>query len=104
MSPLLQILLAGVGTYLLRLSFIAFSSRLGTPSPRTESVLQLIGPAVLAALVANQLFVKDGGWIVQWDWWIGGIVTGLVAWRWRSAGVTMAVGLVVVWVLDATFL
>jgi len=101
-SPLLQILIAGIGTYLIRLSFIAFSSQLGIPSPRTESILRLIGPAVLAAIVANQLFVKDSAFVVQWDWWIAGVVAGAIAWRWRSAGITMAVGMVTVWVLDAT--
>ncbi|MGC1209540.1 MAG: AzlD domain-containing protein [Ornithinimicrobium sp.] len=102
MSPLWQIVLAGIGTYLIRLSFIAASSKLGTPSDRTEAVLRLIGPAVLAAIVANQLFVRGGAVIVQWDWWIAGVVAGLIAWRWRSAGITMAAGMVTVWVLDAT--
>ncbi|MGB3829787.1 MAG: AzlD domain-containing protein [Ornithinimicrobium sp.] len=102
MSPLWQIILAGVGTYLLRLSFIGLSSRLGAPSPQTEATLRLIAPAVLAAIVANQLFVSDGGWVARWDWWIAGVVAGLVAWRWQSAGLTMLVGMIVVWVLDAT--
>ncbi len=102
MSPLLQIILAGLGTYALRLSFIGLSSRLGAPSPQTEATLRLIAPAVLAAIVANQLFVSEGVWIVQWDWWIAGVVAGLVAWRWHSAGLTMAAGMVMVWVLDAT--
>ena len=101
MSPLLQIILAGAGTYLLRLSFIGLSARLGTPSARTEATLGLIAPAVLAAIIADQLFVGDDGLVVQWSWWIGGVVAGLVAWRWRSAGITMGAGLVCVWVLDA---
>jgi len=101
MSPLLQILIAGLGTYLLRLSFIGLSTRLGAPSARTEATLGLIAPAVLAAIIADQLFVGDRGLIVQWDWWIAGVVAGVVAWRWRSAGVTMVVGLVCVWVVDA---
>lgn len=104
MSPLWQIVLAGIGTYLIRVSFIALSGQLGTPSPRTESVLRLIGPAVLAAIVANQLFVADGAFTVQWDWWVAGVVAGVIAWRWRSAGITMAVGMITVWVLDATLL
>lgn len=102
MSPLLQIILAGVGTYLLRLSFIGASGWLGTPSARTEATLRLIAPAVLAAIVANQLFVAERGWVVQWDWWIAGVVAGFVAWRWKSTGLTMVVGMVAVWVLDAT--
>ncbi len=76
MSPLWQIVLAGIGTYLIRVSFIALSGQLGTPSPRTESVLRLIGPAVLAAIVANQLFVADGAFTVKWDWWVAGVVAG----------------------------
>ncbi|CAN5391045.1 hypothetical protein BH23ACT6_BH23ACT6_25750 [soil metagenome] len=101
MSPLVQIILAGVGTYVLRLSFIGLASRLGTPSPRTEATLRLIAPAVLAAIVANQLFVAEREWVVQWDWWIAGVVAGLVAWRWKSTGITMVVGMFTVWVVAA---
>jgi branched-subunit amino acid transport protein len=101
MSPLLQIVLAGVGTYLLRLSFIGLSARLGTPSARTEATLALIAPAVLAAIIADQLFVQDREVVPQWDWWVAGVVAGLVAWRWRSAGITMVAGLACVWALDA---
>lgn len=103
MSPVLQVLLAGVGTYGIRVSAIAMSERFERPSPMTEATLRLIGPAVLAAIVADRLFLLDGQPTVNGQWWVAGVVAALVAWRWRSAGITMAVGMGVVWVLDLIF-
>lgn len=102
MSPALQILLAGVGTYLIRVSAIALAG-FRRPSPSAEATLRLIAPAVLAAIVADRLFLVDGDPTVQWDWWIAGVVAGLVAYRWRSAGITVLVGMVTVWAFAAAF-
>jgi branched-subunit amino acid transport protein len=99
-SPALQILLAGAGTYAIRVSAIALAG-LRRPSPATEATLRLIAPAVLAAIVADRLFLVDGDPTVQWDWWIAGVVAGLVAYRWRSAGITVLVGMVAVWAFGA---
>jgi branched-subunit amino acid transport protein len=41
----------------------------------------------------------DGDPTAQWDWWIAGVVAGLVAYRWRSAGITVLVGMATVWAL-----
>lgn len=101
MSPALQIVLAGVGTYVIRLSFVGFAGRFASPSPRVESTLRLIAPAVLAAIVADRLFLVDGELGVRWEWWIAGLIAGLVAWRWRSAGLTMFSGMAIVWALAA---
>lgn len=99
MTPALQILLVGLGTYAIRVSAIAMSSRFAKPSPSTEVTLRMIGPAVLAAIVADRLLLDHGELVVRWDWWLGAIIAALVAWRWRSAGITMAVGMVAVWSL-----
>lgn len=100
MSPALQIVLAGVGTYAIRVSAIALAG-LRRPSRSTEATLALIAPAVLAAIVADRLFLVDGAPTVQWDWWLAGVVAGLVAYRWRSAGITVLAGMATVWALDA---
>lgn len=101
MSPFAQILVAGIGTYLLRASAILLAGRLASPSASVEQTLRLIAPAVLAAIVADRLFLVDGQLTAQWDWWLAGLIAGAVAWRWRSAGITMAVGMLAVWLLSA---
>jgi branched-subunit amino acid transport protein len=99
MSPFVQILLAGVGTYLIRVSAIALAGRFGRPSASVEATLRLIAPAVLAAIVADRLFLVDGDATAHWEWWVAGLVAAAVAWRWRAAGATVAAGMVTVWVL-----
>lgn len=97
MSPTFQIILAGFGTYLIRISALAFSDRFGHPSPKTDATLRLIAPAVLAAIVADRLFLVDGERAVQWDWWLAGLAAGLAAWKFRTPGRTMIVAMVAVW-------
>lgn len=99
MSPALQIVLAGVGTYLIRLSAIGLAGRLGAPSANVEATLRLIAPAVLAAIVADRLFLVDGDFDVHWEWWVAAVVAAVVAWKWRSAGITMLGGMATVWLI-----
>lgn len=99
MTPALQITLAGLGTYLIRISAVVLSGRLRQPSARTEATLRLIGPAVLAAIVADRVLVRDGAVDLRWEWLAAVVVTAVVARRWRSPGVTVAVGMATVWVL-----
>ncbi len=101
MSAWLQIVLVGVGTYLIRVSAIAVAGRLPEPSAATRSTMRLIAPAVLAAIVADQLFVGGRAATAAWVWWIAAAAAGTVAYRWRSPGITMAVGVALVWLLDA---
>jgi branched-subunit amino acid transport protein len=54
------IAVAGAGTYLIRLSFLAVARRFRDLPPRVERALSLIPPAVLAALVAPSVLVVDG--------------------------------------------
>ena len=100
MSPIAQIALVGLGTYLLRVSAIVLADRFAEPSEAVVATLRLIGPAVLAAIVADQLLPDGGRPVVQWTWWAAAIVAIAVARRWRSAGLTMAVGMAMVWLLD----
>lgn len=101
MSAWLQVVIVGVGTYLIRASAIAVAGRLPEPSAATRDTMRPIAPAVLAAIVADQLVVSDQRLSVQLSWLVAAAVAGLVAHRWRSAGLTMSVGMVVVWLLDA---
>ena len=53
------------------------------------------------ARVADQLLLDDGAVDVRWTWFVAASIAGAVAYRWKSAGVTMAVGMAAVWCLDA---
>lgn len=101
MTPLVQFVLAGIGTYLIRVSSIAVAGQRPPPSEHTTAVLRLIAPAVLAAIVVDQMFVAGGDIDIRLDWLAAGIAAGAAALRWRSAGVTMAVGMAVVWAVSA---
>lgn len=102
MSPFVQVLLVGAGTYLIRVSAIALAGRFPEPTDATRATMRLIGPAVVAAIVADRLFIQNGTAAVNWAWWIAAVIAAAVAFRWRSAGITMAIGMVAVWILDAT--
>lgn len=101
MSPFGQILLVGVGTYMIRVSAIALAGRLSEPFDQVRATMRLIGPAVLAAIVADRLFIQDSTVATHWSWWIAAVVAASVSYRWRSAGITMAIGMITVWTLNA---
>ena len=91
----LAIVLAGVGTYALRASFLAAARRLVDLPPMTERVLRQIPPAVLAALVLPTLVRPDA----QLDLWqprlLAGLVAAVVSWRTRNIALTLVVGMAV---------
>ena len=99
MSPLAQILLAGLGTYLVRVSFIAFGGRLRSIPPRVELALSMIPPAVLAAIAASSLLL-DGDELRGLDeWHIAGLAAMLVAWRTKNVALCLSVGMAIVWAI-----
>lgn len=91
----LTILLAGAGTYLLRVSFLAFADRLVDLPVLVERILRQIPPAVLAALVVPQLLRPEG----TLDFWqpelLAGMIAALVSWRTRNIAATLVVGMAV---------
>jgi branched-subunit amino acid transport protein len=95
------IVLAGIGTYGMRASFLVFAHRLADVPPGVQRLLRQIPPAALAALVLPALARPEG----QLDLWqprlLAGLVAGLVAWRTKNIALTLVVGLGIVMVLDA---
>ncbi len=101
MSPLTQILLAGAGTYLIRVSAVALAGRVGEIPPRVETMLTMIPPAVLAAIAAQSL-LYDGDSLRGFDEWHMAIVlAALVAARTKNLALCLAVGMPLVWGLAA---
>lgn len=91
----LTILLAGAGTYLLRLSFLAFAHRLVDLPPLVERVLRQIPPAVLAALVLPQLVRPEGSLDLWQPQLLAGAIAAVVSWKTRNIAATLVVGMVV---------
>lgn len=98
----LIIILGGLLTYLIRLSFIALYGRVEMPDLMRRS-LRFIPPAVLSAIIFPELFVRSG----QVDISLGnlrliaGIVAILVAWKTRNTLLTIIIGMATLLVLQA---
>ena len=95
----LVIVLAGAGTYSLRLSFLALVGR--AVPPEAQRALRLVPAAVLAALITPAV-LRSGGSLDLWNARVAAaVLAALVAARSRNVAVTLVVGMVVLWVLDA---
>ena len=100
MSPFAQVLIVGVGTFLMRASLVTALAGVTIPS-RVERALRLVAPAVLAAIVAQSLFLDDGSARSLSSWHAGGLVAAVVVWRTRSVGIALAAGMIVHWTILA---
>jgi branched-subunit amino acid transport protein len=95
------IVLAGIGTYAMRASFLVFAHRLADVPPGVQRLLRQIPPAALAAIVVPAL-VRPEGEIDLWQprlW--AGVAAALVAWRTRNTALTLVVGIGLVMLLEA---
>ena len=94
MSIWLVILLGGILTYGIRLSFIALFGRMDIP-PWLQTSLRFVPVAVLSALVFPELLLPGGTLDISLDnnRLIAGIIAILVAWRTRSMLLTILAGM-----------
>jgi len=96
-----QFLLAGIGTYLIRISAIALVGYGVVIPPRVERTLRLIAPAVLAAIIANGLLLDQGRLNHRVSWYLGTLVAVVIVRRFRSAAWAMTAAMLVVWASQA---
>ena len=98
----ITILIAGLFTFLLRLSFIQLWQWLTMPQ-WLHRALQYVPAAVLAALVMPALLRSGGAIDISPDnlRLIAGCLAALVAWYTRSVLLTLAVGMGALWLLQA---
>jgi branched-subunit amino acid transport protein len=95
------ILLAGVGTYAMRASFLAFAHRLADVPPGVQRLLRQIPPAALASIVVPALLRPEGHVdLLQPRLWAG-LAAAAVAWRTRNVALTLVVGVGLVMLVDA---
>lgn len=92
---------AAVGTWLLRVSFIALLGAVATIPESVRRVLKLIPAAVLAALVAPALTHAEGSFDPGTPRFAAGVVAAVVAWRSGHVLATISAGMGTLWVLQA---
>ncbi|MFA9439859.1 AzlD domain-containing protein [Uliginosibacterium sp. sgz301328] len=98
----LTMVACGLVTFLIRLSFIA-GGRWLPQGGRFEGFLRYVPPAVLAALIAPDILMRQGQLDVATDnlrMWAA-LAALLAAWLTRSVLATIAAGMVVLWLLQA---
>ncbi|UPV98867.1 AzlD domain-containing protein [Halorussus gelatinilyticus] len=101
----LVILAAGVGTFLIRFSFIGLFGLLDDVPAVVERALRFVPAAVLAALVAPQLVVVDGSVALSPanPRLLAGALAALVAWRTEDVLATLVAGMAGLWLLTFAF-
>ena len=90
----------GVGTYFIRLSFIALFGKT-EPSPALMRALRFVPSSVMAAIILPAL-VNGGGHGIAGgsERLIAALLAGFVAWRTRNMLATIGTGMVGLWVLQ----
>ncbi len=104
MSAWLIIVAIGLGTYLIRLSFIAVFSRYGVPI-WLQTPLRYVAPAVMAALVAPAVLTPEG--VVDASTanpkaYAAVVAVAIALWT-RSMVWTVVAGMAALWLLTAIF-
>lgn len=92
------IVVIGVLTFGIRVSFIALFGRMDEVPPRVDTLLRYVPAAVLAGLVFPE-FVALGGGGPAVDKLLAGTAAVLVAWRTQNVLATLGAGMGTLWVL-----
>lgn len=103
MTDIAIIVTIGVGTYLLRLSFIGILGSRTMPDWAMVP-LQYVAPAVLAALVAPAVLMRDNSIDlspVTNPRALAALIALLIAWKTKSVAAVIVAGMAVVWLLQA---
>ncbi len=97
------VLLGGMAvTYATRLSFLVLIRHDRLPGQVRRS-LRFVAPSVLAGLIVPELLLTDGhlaAALLQ-PRLVAGLLAALVTWRFRNTWLTIAVGMVSLWILGA---
>ncbi len=84
--------LAGIGTYLIRVSGIVLFQNEDRISPLVRRGLRMIGPAAMGAIIGNALFLDEGAWRPFGAWHVAALVAVAAAvWK-RNLALTMLIG------------
>lgn len=102
MSPLVAILIVGIGTYASRAVFIVALADRAIP-PRVLQALEYVGPAVLSALVVALMIDGDGQVDIGVPELAAFVVGAFVAWKARNLIYTLLAGMAAFWLLGIWF-
>jgi len=98
------LLLIGMGiiTYTIRLSLIVLIGRVDVP-PLIQRALRFVPPAVLSAIILPELLRPGGTLDLSFGnvRLLAGMLAAGVAWRTKNVLLTIGVGMVTLWVLQA---
>jgi branched-subunit amino acid transport protein len=102
MTIWLVMLIGGLLTYAIRLSFIALYGRMQVPG-LVQRALRYIPSAVLSAIILPEVVLKTGRLDVASNnpRLLAALIAGLVAWRTRNALLTIVAGMAALWILKA---
>ncbi|MCJ2165662.1 MULTISPECIES: AzlD domain-containing protein [unclassified Pseudodesulfovibrio] len=92
----------GVGTFLLRFSFILIMDKMTFPDAVTR-MLRFIPASVLTALIVPAVLLGRNGEaaFAGWERLLAALVAVVVAWKTKNTFVTIASGMGVLWLLQA---
>ena len=100
MTAWIVIIASGIATFAMRFSFIALFGRFSIPET-VERALKYVAPSVLAALTLPAL-LAPGGTFDPWNVFVpAAVLGGLAAWRTKSIGAAIVVGMPALWILQA---
>ena len=94
-EALVAIVLAGIGTFAMRSSFLVVAGRVSSVGPTTQRYLRQIPPAALAAIVVPGLLRPEGEFDVFQVRPLAAVVTAAVAFRTKSAAWPLVAGAIV---------
>lgn len=102
MNPWLTVVLAGLVTFAIRLSFIFLWGRVAVPA-WFQRALRFVPPAVLTAIIVPELATWQDRLNLSAanpQLWAG-LIAALVAWRTRNVLLTLVVGMAVLLVIQS---
>jgi branched-subunit amino acid transport protein len=104
MNVWLVMVLAGLLTYAIRLSFILLFGRMEIPD-WLQRALRFVPPAVLSAIIFPELLMPSGRLEISAGnpRLLAGLIAVLVAWRTRSVIPTIVVGMLALYLFQALF-
>jgi branched-subunit amino acid transport protein len=99
----LAIIVIGIGTFVLRASFIELGGRFALPAPVTRA-LRFLPAAVLSAIILPAILRGTEGGLyfgIGNPRLIAGIAAAFVAWKTKSVLATLATGMGTLWIMQA---
>ena len=92
----------GIVTYAIRLSLIVLLGRINVP-PTMQRALRFVPPAVFSAIIFPEVLRPSGALDISLgnDRLIAGVLAAGVAWRTKNVFLSIAVGMIALWILSA---